>query len=203
MDRQTYLALLRRARAHSRREAEAEDLLQTALVAALEARRADMGRSDNRRWLAGVLRRRALHEARTAARRRRRESDFQARQDAGAAVAPWDGPGLATLPPALRTTALLALTGHTRPEIAWLLDLQDATLRKRISEIGRRLKGAGPEAWAAAGAPKGSLSFGLIRRALIPRVREGAALGSHDPDGNLFIVTSRIAGSRQLRSSDN
>lgn len=203
MDRQTYLKLLRCARAHSRREAEAEDLLQTALVAAIEARRGDMGRSENRRWLVGVLRRRALHEARTAARRRRRESDFQFRQDAEATPAPSQEHPVLTLPPALRTTALLALTGHTRPEIAWLMDLPDATLRKRVSEIGRRLKGVAAEVGGRSGGPKGSLSFGLIRQALIRRVREsGAALGSHDPDGNLFVVTSQFAGRRQLKVSD-
>lgn len=202
MDRRTYLTLLRYARTHSRREADAEDLLQTALVAALEAKRGDMDRGDNRRWLAGVLRRRALHEARTAARRRRREHDYHVAREAGrVAAAPHEHPALA-LPPALRTTALLALTGHTRPEIAWLLDLSDATLRKRISDIGRRLKADGHEVEGLTGL-KGDLAFGLIRQALMRRVREpGAMLGSHDPDGNLFVVTSRIAQARQLKASD-
>ncbi len=202
MDRQTYLTLLRCARRHSRREAEAEDLLQTALVAAIEARRGDMGRGDNRRWLAGVLRRRALHEARTAARRRRREDDFHSCRDVDTVPAASHMPSVLALSPALRTTALLALTGHTRSEIAWLLDIPDATLRKRVSEIGRRLKGSGHDL-RAMGAPSGTLPFGLIRRALMPRVREpGAVLGSHDPDGNLFVVTSQIARLRQLRTSD-
>lgn len=202
MDRRTYLSLLRCARAHSRREAEAEDLLQTALVAALEAKRGDLGRSDNRRWLVGVLRRRALHEARTAARRRRRESDFHFRQDAEAPPANAHEHPVLTLPPALRTTALLVLTGHTRPEIAWLLDLSDATLRKRVSEIGRYLRGVDVRDGRLPETLRGDLPFGQIRRALIRRVREpDTVLGSHDPDGNLFVVTSQTTGARQLKAS--
>ena len=203
MDRQTYLRLLRLARKHSRREAEAEDLLQTALVVAIEARRGDMGRGDNRRWLAGVLRRRALHEARTAARRRRREGEFQALDQTGVGLIPANEHPALGLPQALRTTALLALTGHTRREIAWLLDLADGTLRKRISEISRRLKGGGHRLEMTEGTLKGSLRFGLIREALIRHVREpGVLLGSHDPDGNLFVVTSHSGGARQLRVSE-
>lgn len=199
MDRKTYLELLRGARKQSRREADAEDLLQTALLAAIEAGRTDMGREDNRRWMAGVLRNRARHEARTVVRRRRRDGDYQSLRDEGpAATAPADA--VLTLPPALRITALLALTGHTRPEIAWLLNLSDTTLRKRISDIGRRLKGTGG---AVAAAPAGDLPFGLMRQALLGPVRtDGAAFGSHDPDGNLFVVTSQTGRARQPEASD-
>src|SRR5687768_7585308 len=120
MDPKTYLELLRSARRRSRRADEAGDLLQTSLLAAIEAQRGDMTRAENRRWLGGVLRNRALHEARSAARRRQRESAYV--MLAGAEPAPAAEPDhfVTTLPPALRTTALLALTGHTKAEIAWL-----------------------------------------------------------------------------------
>ena len=49
MDRQTYLTWLRAARRRTRRAGEAEDLLQTALLAAVEAGRADMSRDENSR----------------------------------------------------------------------------------------------------------------------------------------------------------
>jgi RNA polymerase sigma-70 factor (ECF subfamily) len=118
------------------------------------------------------------------------------------------GPGaepedfLSALPPALRTTALLALTGHTKAEIAWLLGVSDAALRQRISEIRRRWRRSGHVSMGPFGEPRGNLAFGLVRRALLGRVRGAdALLASHDPDGHLFVVTSQNAGARQLRAS--
>lgn len=196
------MLLLGQARRRVRRLAEAEDLLQDALLIALEAGRGDLTRVENRRWLAGVMRNRGLLDARSAARRRRREADFQA--TVPDMVLP-DFPGagrIPDLPPALRTTALLALTGHTRAEIAWLLRLSDVALRKRISEIRRRLVGAGDG--VADMELRGDLPFGLMRRALLGRVGDrGRAFGSHDPDGNLFVVSSRIPLQRQQGSSDS
>ena len=102
---------------------------------------------------------------------------------------------LPPLPPALRLTALLALSGHTRREIGWLLNLSDAALRQRISQLKRALDNAAtPEA-----DPTGPLAFGRIRRALLgPARRQNAFLASHDPDGHLFVVSrSQIAVPRQ------
>lgn len=200
MDAKTYLSLLRCARRRSRLADEAGDLLHSALLAAIEAQRGDMTRGENRRWLVGVLRNRALHEARSAARRRRRESAYYMLRNIGEEITIATEPEhfIATLPPTLRTTALLALTGHTKPEIAWLLRLSDATLRKRISEIRRRLRQSGFRILPGAGEPRGNLPFGHIRRALISRVQDShVVLASHDPDGHLFVVTSQIATARQ------
>lgn len=204
MDSKTYLALLRSARRRSRLEHEAGDLLQTALLAAIEAQRGDMSRIENRRWLSGVLRNRALHEARSAVRRRRRESAYglEHGQDEDA---PGEAPEafVATLPAALRTTALLALTGHTKAEIAWLLGLPDTALRKRISEIRRRWRQSGLRGLPGAGGPRGDIAFGLVRRALISRVRSAdVVLATHDPDGHLFVVASQIARPRQPQVSN-
>lgn len=202
MDRRTYLLLLGQARRRVRRLAEAEDLLQDALLIALEARRGDLTRVENRRWLAGVMRNRGLLDARSAARRRLREAEFQSTApDMALPDLPAYG-RVSDLPPALRTTALLALTRHTRAEIAWLLRLSDVALRKRISEIRRRLVGAGDGVTDID--LRGNLPFGLMRRALLGRVRDrGPAFGSHDPDGNLFVVSSRIPMRRQQGSSDS
>lgn len=203
MDRTTYLLLLGQARRRVRRPSEAEDLLQDALLIALEAGRGDLTRVENRRWFAGVVRNRALLDARGAARRRRREADFQSTApEATLSAAPSRQPVL-DLPPALRTTALLVLTGHTRAEIAWLLQLSDVALRKRISQLRRRWGGGG-EAVPDMTTLRGDLPFGLMRRALLSRVRlQRPALGSHDPDGNLFVVSSRTPLRRQQGSSDS
>lgn len=208
MDRKTYLRLLRSAHGRTRRAGEAEDLLQSALLCAVEAGRGDMSASENRRWLGGVLRNRALHEARSAARRRRREADYaldaaaEAEAEAGASATD-PGDFIATLPRGLRTTALLVVTGHTKPEIAWLLDLSDVALRQRISELKRRCLQLGLRGAIGGRALQGDLPFGLLRRALIGVLRLAATeIGTHDPDGHLFVVSSQIDVARQLGASN-
>src|SRR5690606_574524 len=66
------------ARRHARRSAEAEDIVQEVLIAAVEAGRGDFSQPANRRWMAGAIRRRAAFDARSAARRREREARWQA-----------------------------------------------------------------------------------------------------------------------------
>jgi DNA-directed RNA polymerase specialized sigma24 family protein len=188
-------ALARRA---SRRPEEADDLLQSALLAALESGRTDLASPETRRWLSGVIRNRAAFDARTSARRKKRESAWrdvhgtELPHDEHAAQRPsvelrGSEATLPNLPPGLRLTALLALSGHTRQEIGWLLNLSDAALRQRISQLRRALANA-PTPQAD---PTGELAFGRIRRALLaPARRENAFLASHDPDGHLFVVSS-------------
>jgi DNA-directed RNA polymerase specialized sigma24 family protein len=209
-------ALARRA---SRRPEEADDLLQSALLAALESGRTDLASPETRRWLSGVIRNRAAFDARTAGRRKKRESAWrdahgmELPQGGQAAQRPFPHPEeppeggvskgeprgseatLPDLPPSLRLTALLALSGHTRQEIGWLLNLSDAALRQRISQLKRALANAP----TPAADPTGDLAFGRIRRALLgPARRENAFLASHDPDGHLFVVSrSQIPAPRQ------
>ncbi|MGI6856441.1 transcriptional regulator [Mesorhizobium sp. 1B3] len=186
-----YVELLRRARRAARRADEAEDLLQTILLAAVEAGRTDFGCAENRRWLEGALRRRAAFDARTALRRRRRETLCAP----SASVEPAENEILPQrfvggLPPALRTTALLALTGHTRQEIAWLLGLAEPALRQRIAQIRRRWREAGGHRIEGMPGLVGRLAFGAIRRSLLETARRNdVVLASHDPDGHLFVVT--------------
>ncbi len=182
------------ARRHARRPEEADDILQSALLAALESGRTDLASPETRRWLYGVIRNRAAFDARTSVRRRMRESAWTETQ------APPDGPRashlqLEGLSPALRLTALLALSGHTRQEIGWLLNLSETALRQRINQLKRALDSA-PMPSAD---PTGPLAFGRIRRALLgPARREHALLASHDPDGHLFVVSrSQIPAPRQ------
>lgn len=195
-----YAELLRQARRRTRRADEAEDLLQSVLVAALEAGRCNLTVAENRRWVEGALRRRSAFEARSAARRRRRETHYaeQIVEDGSQAAFPKrfvDG-----LPPGLRTTALLVLAGHTRAEIAWLLRLSDTALRQRFSEIRRRWRCANGGSLEGMPGLAGAFAFGRIRRSLFTLARvDGSFLASHDPDGHLFVIgTSRNRDPRQL-----
>ena len=109
------------------------------------------------------------------------------------------------LPPKLRTTALLVLTGHSKREILWLLRMNEPALRQRIAEIRRRWQAEGGGSLDGVSGLSGPLNFGIIRRALLPSARNpDAVLASHDPDGHLFVVsTSRKRRARQLGSGSN
>lgn len=186
------------ARRTARRPGDADDLVQHAILAALESGRTDLAAPEARRWMAGVIRNRAAFDARTAARRSRRERSWADANPAEPARTGMSRPdrALTSLSPALRVTALLALSGHTRQEIGWLLNLSDEALRQRISQLRKALANAEPPPGAD---PDGPLAFGRIRRALLgPVRRRDAFLASHDPDGHLFVVSrSQIAPPRQ------
>ncbi len=197
--------LLREARRAARRRQEAEDLFQTVWLAAIEARRADLSSVANRRWFVGALRKRALFDARSAVRRRSREqhtASMDARTEQSAEV---PVRFVERLPPKLRTTALLVLTGHSQREILWLLRINEPALRQRIADIRRRWRAEGGGALDGVSGLGGPLDFGIIRRTLLPPARKpGVVLASHDPDGHLFIVsTSQKPGARQLGSGSN
>ncbi|PWK76355.1 transcriptional regulator [Aminobacter sp. AP02] len=195
-----YAELLRKAQRATRRAEEAEDLLQTVLVAAVEAGRTDLSKIENRRWLEGALRRRAAFDARSAVRRRKREAPYSVVGYEPTHRETVPVRFVATLPPSLRTTTLLALTGHTRQEIAWLQRLADPALRQRIAEIRRRWLAFGGTSFAEMPGLAGAHKFGSIRRALLALARQpGAMLASHDPDGHLFVIgTSQNPAVRQL-----
>lgn len=202
-----YRDLLRLARRHTRRPEEAEDLVQDALLDAVAAGRADLADPANRRWLGGVIRNRAAFAARSAARRRRREHLWQAEQEPTEAPAPAPdiADALKALPPALKSLAALALSGHSRREIAYLLRLPDTALRQRVAALKRRLRALGllmPEQTPGLNL---ELSYGRIRDALLPRlVREGGLFASHDPDGHLFVIrTSQTRAPRQRDHDPN
>lgn len=191
-----YNELLRLARRHSRRPAEAEDLLQDALLVAVAAGRSDLRETANRRWLAGVIRNRATFTARSAARRHLRDTRWA---DAPPPADDPDTPALADLllglPPALKAVAALAFTGHSRPEIAYLLRLPDTALRQRLSSLKRHLASRGLALPAGTPGLMLDLPYGRIRDALLPRLhREGGLFATHDPDGHLFVIRRSQTG---------
>jgi DNA-directed RNA polymerase specialized sigma24 family protein len=195
MRRATYEHLRGIARRHSRRPDEVDDLVQEALLEAVKAGRTDLDAGPELRWLGGVIRNKARFAARTAARRMRRDLAFQqlpARKPPEAS----DIKAILTgLPPALKAVAALALAGHDRREIAYLLRLPDTALRQRVRALKRLLGARGiatPE-----GSPGLSLDlfYGRIRDALLPGLlQQGGIFASHDPDGHLFIVRLSQSG---------
>ena len=194
----SYTQLLCYARKVARRIDEAEDLLQTVLLAAVEAGRADMSCIENRRWLMGALRKRAAFDARSAIRRQRREASAILLDDLQTGNEVSTADFVHTLPRSLRITALLILAGHTKAEVAWLLRIPDTALRQRIAQIKRRWRHIDGQHVPRLSSLKGALAFGRIRQALLQLSRrDNVILASHDPDGHLFMVTSQNSHSRQ------
>lgn len=187
----------------ARREAGtamAEDVVQDALLVAIEQGRHDLENPENGRWLCGVVRNRARMLARSARRRLGRETKWQGSRhppEMGESTAPDEV--LAGLPPALQSLAALVLTGHNRREIAYLLNLSDTALRQRVSALKRHMLARGLAAPRELSGLCLDLAYGRIRDALLPALlRQGGAFASHDPDGHLFIVRrSQNPGSRQ------
>ena len=96
---------------------------------------------------------------------------------------------LRDLPPALKIVAALALSGHSRREVGYLLRLNDTALRQRVSALKRRLAARGLAMPTGTPGLRLDLSYGRIRDALLPKlVNEGGLFASHDPDGHLFII---------------
>lgn len=178
----------------ARREAGpalAEDMVQEALLVALEAGRADLSDPETGRWLCGVVRNKARMAARAARRRTGRETAWAETRTPPAPAAP--APSVAEvidgLPRALRALAALALTGHNRREIAYLLDLPDTALRQRIAALKRHLVARGVAAPEELSGLNLDLAYGKLRDVLLPALhRHGAMFASHDPDGHLFLV---------------
>jgi RNA polymerase sigma-70 factor (ECF subfamily) len=194
MDLDTYRRLRTEARRHARRAQDADDLVQDALLIALEEGR------DDPAWLVGVIRHRAAMDARTAIRRRRREAAVAQEEAVPAAEpAPSSAALLARLPPSARRVAVLALHGLGAEEIRWILGIAETAFRQRLTTIRRAIGALPPTQRAEAIAlayvrdPARSvdLQFGLVRRALKAALRGDPGLGTHDADGHLIVVRGR------------
>ena len=186
-----YAQLRAIARREGRDAGAAEDMVQEALLAAVLAGRTDFDAPDTARWLTGTVRNQARMAARSAVRRRQRETSWQvqAPPPPDRAEPSETAQMLAGLPASLKAVAALVLSGHTRREIAWLLGLSDVALRQRITALKRLIVRAGlamPDDLPGLGL---DLAYGRIREALLPSLlRHGGMFASHDPDGHLFIV---------------
>lgn len=191
----------------ARREAgaaQAEDVVQDALVIAVETGRLDLAAPEAMAWLRGVVRNRARMVRRSARRRQARDGRWS---NSPAGTAPGGGASTDTplkmllegLSPALKALAALVLTGHSRAEIAYLLNLPDTALRQRIAALKRHFVASGMAAPQDIAGLNLDLAYGRIRDALLPALmRHEGLFASHDPDGHLFVVRrSQKPGSRQ------
>ncbi|WP_421952808.1 RNA polymerase sigma factor [Pelagibacterium sp.] len=194
-----YADLLALARRHVRRIDEAEDVVQEVLIAAVAAGRNDFSSPADRRWMAGAIRKRSAFDARSAARRREREARWQA-EDRPVSTPQGDALGaiLSDLPKGLRVVAALALSGHSRAEIAYLLDLPDTALRQRIRALKLALAKKGVAMPAEMIGLNLELAYGTLRDSLLPALqRHGGTFASHDPDGHVFVVRSSRPASQK------
>ncbi|MCT7375222.1 RNA polymerase sigma factor [Chelativorans salis] len=186
-----YRRLLAVARRCVRRADGAEDLVQDALLEAVRHGRHDLAEARNMSWIAGVICNRARMNARGAVRARAREGAWHALQAETAVQGVPEKPMaiLDGLPRALKAVAALALSGHNRREVAYLLNLSDTALRQRIAALKRHLASRGIEMPRDMPGLSLDLHYGRIRDALLPGLlRHGGMFASHDPDGHLFIV---------------
>jgi DNA-directed RNA polymerase specialized sigma24 family protein len=181
------------ARRFSSRPDEAADLLHDGLLVAIGTGRDDLKSEDNRKWLTGVLRNQAALRARSAVRRKTRETRAHesAPINSTSRSEPTDDPpSLDNLPPALKSLATLVLAGLGRDEIRHVLQLTDVALRKRISKLSGAV--AGVSASSLPAAARGDL--GLMRQTLLGVLRRRKpvhAVGFADPDGHLIVVAKK------------
>lgn len=208
---------LRLARKHSRIEREAEDLLQAALLAAVEEGRTDLDLEANRAWLAGVIRNQGAMHARSALRRKEREEQFDASEkpadmstgtesseQAGSRTSEAVERLLQSMSPAARQVAVLVLHGMDRAEIRTALALPDTALRQRFTSIRRALaplpndlqQDAMGAAYARRRDRAATFPLGLIRRALLRHlgVYEQEEEGEDDPSPRRAVGTHDPTG---------
>jgi DNA-directed RNA polymerase specialized sigma24 family protein len=210
MDLDTYSRLRSEARRHARKAQDADDLVQDALLIALQNGRDG---HDDPAWLSGVLRNQAAMQARSAIRRRRRETAV-AEHEASPGLeggTQHEPPSaivlLERLPPAARRVAVLALHGLNADEVRWILAISPTAFRQRLTSIRKTIGALPPSQRAEALAlayvrdPARSveLQFGLIRRALKAALGGADGIGTHDADGHLIVV--RTAARRDAHTS--
>ena len=179
------------ARRHSRVDHEADDLVQDVLILAISGGRR-LADENFVAWAKGVIRNHARFVARSAIRRRARETAW-ASIDAG-----WDTvPRFAheftsLLPPAQRVVALLVNLGLTRAEIRHLLGLSDVAFRQRLSGLRRAFQAYGSQAELCRGYLPIS-GDGLARRALKGAFNSADArsFAIRDPDGIPLFFSKR------------
>jgi RNA polymerase sigma-70 factor (ECF subfamily) len=178
---------------------EAEDIVQEAFLAAFLAGHGDFEAIETRRWLVGTVRNMARMSLRTKVRRQGRENQWQLPQSAEPDNNSHNTQALpVTLSPPLKAVAALALSGHSRKEIAYLLKVTDAALRQRIRTLKRELTLAGQTMPSELPGLPLELAYGRLRCALLSKMsHRGGFLASHDPDGHLFILTGSQNGRRR------
>ena len=179
---------------------EAEDVVQDILLSAVETGR-DCADPHFVRWACGAVRLRAKFLARSAGRRRSRETRhaFERQPPADRRTRLPDD-FVAALPRSRRAIALLINLGMTRREIGYLLGLTDVALRQRIAGLRRATEQSGVQPEFVDEMLDRRLAPGLARRSLKAAfpptpIRQFAI---RDPDGLpiFFSTGSHVSGKR-------
>ena len=186
--------LVKAATRHSRVTHEAEDLAHDIILSALR-RGVPL---DSEALVHGAARRHGAFLARSAGRRRAREtryaSESLAVEGVGVAADRAEADPEVVLSPALRTTLLLLLMDLEKAELRVALGVSDAALRKRF----QALRACSPLARPELPIPHRTPALTRLRRSqvdLLPQLvasREGVefaqrAVGVRDPDGHGLI----------------
>jgi DNA-directed RNA polymerase specialized sigma24 family protein len=191
--RQLYDECVRVAAASSRSADQARDLAHSVLLDAIARGAADLSTLERRAWLHGALRKHAAFEARTAARRRARETRWHAATSPEAEREPWrfSPELLARLSPALRVIAALASADLAPREIRSVLRLSDTAFRKRSSELRRAVREATAAGIAVVCRPPAAYALGAARAELLVNLKRHPAwaVASHDPDGHPLLFS--------------
>ena len=176
---------------------EADDIVQDVLLAAIRAGRA-CGGERFRRWAHGAIRNHSRFLARSAGRRRARETAHRELADPdGTPRMAIPAETVAALSPALRVVALLANLGIGKAEIAWLLGLSDQTARQRIHALRKAVQRSGAEPEPVEETSTGDEPLGparrRLKRSIPPRGERRFAI--RDPDGmGIFFSAAHIPG---------
>lgn len=184
------------SRRYSRVAHEAEDLAHDVILSALR-RGAPLDGDAFLRGIHGAARRHGAFLARSAGRRRAREACAASSDvedgDAGAGGDLVEGAPLSVLPPALRTTLLLLLSGLEKAELRVALGVSDAALRKRFQALREHGPLARPELAGRTTTPA-RLQLRRSQVGLLSRLagafgggQARRALATSDPDGHGLI----------------
>lgn len=192
MTHHAILATLKQcASRHSRVDHETDDVVQDVLLLAVTKGRAitDPGFVA---WAKGVIRNNARFMARTAGRRRVRDTDWAALDGAPTPLPRFSHAFLSSLTPAQRIVALLVNLGLNRAEITHLLGLSDVAFRQRLSGLRKALNAHGGEAEFIDGLSPFPPD-GLARRSLKQSLPFHAArtFAIRDPDGIPIFFSKR------------
>lgn len=195
-------SLVEVSRRFSRAAHEAEDLAHDLILSALRRGVA----LDREALVHGAARRHGAFLARSAGRRRARETRYAtesvAASGAGTVGGHDDGTPASALSPALRTTLLLLLMELEKAELRVALGVSDAALRKRF----QALRAHAPLARPNLRAPVRTPILNRVRRSqvdLLPRLaaarvasdRAGRVVATSDPDGHALIFAQVLTRS--------
>lgn len=185
LDQTAYGEILRVARRWTKSEAEAQDLVQDAVLAALARGFTDWSAPAHQGWLRGVVQKRAAFVVRGEVRRRRREDVAALDVEATSATRwVWKPEFLESLPPSVRAVALLVSADLCAAEICWLLGINNVALRQRLTGLRRSVRAEAEPPIVTTAEPQ--LSFGQLRGSLLEALhrQKGRAIALHDPDGH-------------------